>query len=116
MRILIVDDDEAFCVATERYLRARGYETERAIDGLDALDRLDSSCPDLILCDIRMPRMDGISLLRKVREEARDIPFVMVTGHRIENETIEALQAGAKEVLEKPVDPDRLLECLQDLN
>lgn len=113
MRILIVDDDEAFCVATERYLRARGYETDRAVDGLDALDRLEGSCPDLILCDIRMPRMGGIALLKKVRE-ACDVPFVMVTGHRGENETVEAMKAGAKVVLDKPVDPGRLLECLQE--
>ena len=114
MRILIVDDDESFCIATERYLRARGYEADCAADGLEALGRLGNSIPDLILCDFRMPQMDGMSLLRRVREGTFDIPFVMVTGNRVESEAIAAIRAGAREVLDKPIDPERLLECIRD--
>ena len=114
MRVLIVDDDDAFCIATERVLRARGYETDRAVDGIDALDRMNLHPPDVVLCDFRMPRMDGMSLLLRVREGTFDIPFVMVTGNRVESEAIAAIRAGAREVLDKPIDPERLLECIRD--
>ncbi len=113
MRILIVDDDPAFCLATERYLRARGYETETAGDGIEALESINRQKPDVVICDVRMPGLDGISLLKKVRVTNTDLPFVMTTAYASDDLAIEAERGGRADLLEKPIDQNQLLECLR---
>ena len=88
-----------------------GYEAIPAIDGVDALEKLNETTPDLILCDLMMPRMDGMALLRKLRSEpaTREIPFMILTGKNSQDDYNEAMQLGVKDFLYKPFDIKELL-------
>lgn len=129
-RILIVDDDPDVTLFLTTILRDSGYTTEEARNGVEALERIQQSKPDLILLDLMMPQKSGIALLSDLQEqeELRNIPIIMVTG--VAGETGIDLDAFLKrseassnapgppritQYLEKPVDPDRLLQCVQEI-
>ena len=110
--ILIVDDDAAFCTAAERYLQARGHRTRCAVDGIDAVEQMTERDPDLVICDLRMPRLDGLGFLQRLREEHSDVPFVMVTGHPSADTADQARRIGADDYLEKPFEMEDLLASI----
>lgn len=113
MKILIVEDDPTSTLVLERSLRKAGYETVSAPDGLAALDLLkDSSC-DAIVSDWMMPRMDGIELVRKIRETVQPPPVIlMVTSLASPDARTHALAAGADDYLAKPFSVPEVLERL----
>src|SRR5580700_11125929 len=107
-RILVVEDDANERRGLADLLATWGYETQVAGDGEEALERLPSFEPQLIISDLRMPRMTGMELLRRLRDEAPDVGVIMLTGQATVEEAVEATKLGAFNFIEKPIDPKRL--------
>jgi DNA-binding NarL/FixJ family response regulator len=110
-RILIVDDEPLNVDYLEQELEERGFETETAVNGLEALEQVAASPPDLVLLDVMMPGMDGISVLRILKgdPETRLIPVVVMTALNAVEDRVRGIEAGADDFLSKPVDDRELL-------
>jgi EAL domain-containing protein (putative c-di-GMP-specific phosphodiesterase class I) len=111
-RVLVVDDDEALLDIYADLLREAGYEVETARNGREALQRLDSQHPDVLLTDIRMPDTDGIQLLRAIRERDLDLPVLLATGSPTIETAVQAVELGALQYLLKPVTGATLREAV----
>ena len=107
-RILIVEDDPHERQGLADLLSAWGYETETADDGSEALEKVSSFNPAVVISDLRMPRMTGMELLRQVHEVHSGLNFIMLTGQGSIEEAVEATKLGAFNFLEKPLDTKRL--------
>lgn len=102
--ILVVDDDEDILNLIERHLSNKGYEVITAYDGEQALILLDKVKFDLVITDLKMPKVDGMEVLRKVKENDPNIEVVILTGHGTMDSVIEALRdGGAFDYLHKPL-------------
>lgn len=103
-RILIADDDEDIRAFLEVELTLEGYSTVEAADGLQALERARRDGPDLIVLDVNMPQLDGLAVLRRLREDARTahLPVILLTARGQASDTVEGLDAGADSYLTKP--------------
>lgn len=114
-RILIVDDDCEIVRGLSIRLRASGFQVSTASDGLSGLTAATESRPDAIVLDIRMPIMDGMTVLAKLRENVttQSIPVVMLTANVAETIKSRALDLGAKFLLEKPYDPKTLIQAIE---
>jgi CheY-like chemotaxis protein len=111
--VLLVDDEQRFRASTEKILNRRGFETMAAGTGEEALERLAES-PDVVILDIKMPGMDGLTALRELKRRAPDVPVIMLSGHGSEEAARIALREGAFDVLAKPCDIDLLVAKLQE--
>ena len=111
-RLLIVDDDASIRAALAERLGARGYRVSTATDGQAALDALRAGF-DLALLDLNLPRTDGLSVLRTLREEGLDPTVVVITAHGSVAKAVEAMRLGAYDFLEKPFEPAVLEEALR---
>lgn len=111
-RILVVDDEPALVRAFRRSLALRGFHVDTAPGGENAIEQLNQHEYDAILSDIAMPGMDGIQLLREVREHDLDVPVILVTGEPAVSTAVKALEYGAFHYLTKPVTNDNLEEVL----
>jgi DNA-binding response OmpR family regulator len=107
-RILVVDDDREIAAAIEKLLVMEGYKVIRAHDGLAALDALACSQIHLILLDIMMPRLDGLSATMKIRE-SRNIPIIMLSAKSEDSDKILGLSIGADDYVTKPFNPQELV-------
>ena len=107
-RVLVVDDEEAARYGIARALATQGYELEAASGSLEALEKIESFRPDVVVSDINMPGMDGLTLLRKLKEVPRSPLVVLVTAYGSEAVAMEALRAGAYDYLPKPFEVDEL--------
>ena len=106
MNILIVDDSKVMRAIIIRTLRQAGFEghtIDQADDGQTALERIDACRPDLVLTDWNMPGMDGIELLRSVRAQGMDMPFVLITSEATEEMHALAYREGVAGVITKPI-------------
>jgi two-component system NtrC family response regulator/two-component system response regulator HydG len=112
-RILIVDDEATARSALRTLLIEEGYEVAEAADGEEGLARLAELAPDVVLADVRMPRRDGLSLLRAAKEQASDAAFVMMTAFASVEAAVEAMRAGAENYLVKPLNLDSVLVFLE---
>jgi DNA-binding NtrC family response regulator len=108
-RVLVVDDDLKMRTLVARVLSREGYVVRGAETGQDALDLFDTWSPDLILCDIRMPGMNGMELLARVHQVHPELPVVVMTGFGSVETAVEAMRAGAFDYFSKPFDLDELL-------
>ncbi|HWQ42210.1 MAG TPA: sigma-54 dependent transcriptional regulator [Desulfosporosinus sp.] len=108
-RILVADDEANMRWVLERALTKAGYEVETVEDGQLALDRALVERPDLVLVDLRMPKLDGLSVLRTLKEHYPDLLIVMMTAHGSTSTAVEAMKAGAHDYLMKPFDIEELL-------
>ncbi|NMF97681.1 Hpt domain-containing protein [Aromatoleum toluolicum] len=113
--VMVVDDSLTVRKITGRLLEREGYRVITAKDGVEALERLIESVPDVILSDIEMPRMDGFDLLRNIRADARthDVPVIMITSRLADKHRQFAEKIGASEYLGKPYEEGELLALLQ---
>jgi CheY-like chemotaxis protein len=111
-RVLIVDDEPVLADILSEHLMDRGYETEAAVGGEDALDIVAQRPPDVVLLDIAMPGIDGVTVLTRIQELAPSVPVIMVTGNGDEAIARETLRLGAFDYITKPVGFDRLDEVL----
>jgi two-component system NtrC family response regulator/two-component system response regulator HydG len=113
VRILVVDDESNARKALTTLLREEGYEVAEAADGEAALALLPDFLPAAVLTDVRMPRMDGITFMRKAREGGFDSVFVVMTAFASIETAVEAMRAGAENYLVKPLDVNAVLVVLQ---
>ncbi|HLV67340.1 MAG TPA: EAL domain-containing protein [Polyangiaceae bacterium] len=111
--VLLVDDDPAVLRAVSRALRMRGFEVVTAHDGEQAVHSIRHRSFDVVLSDIGMPGMDGIQLLREVREHDLNVPVVLITGDPAVSTAIQALEYGAFHYLTKPVNSEALERVLE---
>ena len=110
-KILIVDDDPAARYGLKRALTALGCEIIEAEDGVAALAAVAQSNPDLLICDIQMPKMDGLTLVKRLADQGDARPVIVITAYGSERIAVEAMKAGAYDYLSKPYDVDEL-RCL----
>lgn len=111
-KILVVDDEVKPCEILKRFLERKGYEIFTSNNGKVALEKVKNEKPDIILLDIRMPEMDGIEVLKRVREFDKDVSIIMVTAIKDEEVSEEALKAGADGYINKPIDLNHLEESV----
>ena len=114
-RILVVDDDPTFRMTTAALLEADGYTVDTAPDGQQAVERLKDRQFDLLLVDLRMPGIDGISLVEALRLWGHGVPILMISGFGTVDSAVRALQTGVDDFLLKPVEPDVLSARVADL-
>jgi len=114
-RILIVDDEPAVREALQRSLAFEGYGTEVAVDGVEALTRAETYAPDLIVLDIQMPRMDGLTAARRLRAAGSTVPILMLTARDTVGDRVTGLDAGADDYLVKPFELDELFARVRAL-
>lgn len=113
-KILIIDDEEAARYGIRRALTNPNYQIEEAADGFSALHRIAEYQPDVILSDINMPEMDGITLLRHLKENKDAPPVVLITAHGSEEWAIEAIRAGAYDYIHKPFEIEELRAIIRN--
>ncbi len=107
-RVLIVEDDPATRVGLTELVRTWGFLTEAASDGEEALEKVTAFRPAILVTDLVMPRMDGLQLLRTLKEEGSEVSLVILTAQGTVESAVEAIKEGAYDYLTKPVDPQRL--------
>jgi DNA-binding NtrC family response regulator len=113
-KVLIVDDEEKVRKYMSRLLRNRGFEVDAASDGAVALSMIDDQDVDIVLLDILMPGIDGITVLKEIKKTRPAIEVIMLTGNASVETAIEGMQLGAFDYLLKPVDLDNLYLCLKE--
>ena len=113
-RILVIDDERSIRNTLKDILEFEKYHVELAEDGYQAIELLKTTDFDVILCDIKMPGMDGIEVLQKIEEMKPDIPVVMISGHGNIDTAVESIKKGAFDFIEKPLDLNRLLITLRN--
>ena len=116
-RIMVIDDSAALRQTVLEALVDAGYEVIGAADGQEALGMLDGSKVDLMICDVHMPRMDGLTFVREVKRLAdyRFVPVIMLTTESSEKSRLAGLTAGAKAWVVKPFRPDQILHAVSKL-
>ena len=113
-RILIVDDEKSIRNVLRDILENEDYEVDEATDGVAALQKIKSDDYDVILCDVKMPKLDGIEVLEKAMEFKPELQFVMISGHANIETAVEATKKGAYDFIQKPPDLNRLLVTLRN--
>jgi len=113
-KILIIDDERAIRVTLKDILSYEGHEIDLAVDGFDGLDKLSNNKYDIVLCDIKMPKMDGIEVLSEIVARKIDVTVVMISGHGTVETAVEAIKKGAYDFIEKPLDLNRLLVVIKN--
>ena len=112
--ILIIDDEKAIRKTLGEILSYEGYKIDEAADGEEGLKKFSSATYDVVLCDIKMPKMDGIEFLEKAREINSDVPIIVISGHGNIETAVEAVKKGAFDYIAKPPDLNRLLITLRN--
>lgn len=112
--ILIIDDEKAIRKTLTEILSYEGYKIEEASDGEEGLKKFRDRGYDVVLCDIKMPKLDGIEFLEKARETNPDIPVIMISGHGTIETAVEAVKKGAYDYIAKPPDLNRLLITIRN--
>lgn len=112
--ILIVDDEKAIRKTLSEILSFEGFTVEEAADGAEAVKKINDNNYDCILCDIKMPKMDGIEVLEQTRETKPDIPFIVISGHGNIETAVDAVKKGAFDYISKPPDLNRLLITIRN--
>ncbi len=112
--ILIVDDEKAIRKTLGEILSYEGYKIDEAGDGEEGLKRFREKPYDVVLCDIKMPKIDGIEFLEKVSEINADVPIIMISGHGTIETAVEAVKKGAYDYISKPPDLNRLLITIRN--
>jgi len=112
--ILIIDDEKAIRKTLSEILSYEGYKIEEAGDGEEGLKRFKEKAYDVVLCDIKMPKLDGIEFLDKAREANPDVPVIMISGHGTIETAVEAVKKGAYDYISKPPDLNRLLITIRN--
>ena len=115
MKILVVDDDPAVRESLRRSLIFNGYTIVLAADGEEALDKVQSERPDMVILDVMMPKFDGLEVCRELRSQGDDIPILLLTARDSVSERVAGLDAGADDYLTKPFALEELLARTRSL-
>ena len=113
IKILLVDDEKEFVETLSERIRMREHDSEVALDGEQALKKMEDDIPDVVVLDLKMPGIDGMEVLRRIRKAYPKVQVIMLTGHGSEKDEEEARKLGAFEYLEKPVEIDKLMKKIK---
>src|SRR5690554_7564069 len=113
MKILIIDDEKSIRYSMRDIIEYEGHSVEEAVDGKNGLDMILKNEYDLVFCDIKMPKMDGIEVLSKSME-GKELNFCMISGHGTIETAVECLKKGAIDYIEKPIDLNKLISILNE--
>lgn len=113
-KILIIDDEESIRNTLKEILEFEKYEVDEAKDGIEGLHKLQNEAFDAVLCDIKMPKIDGLEVLEKSQEEGIEAQFIMISAHGTIETAVEATKKGAFDFIQKPPDLNRLLVSLRN--
>jgi DNA-binding NtrC family response regulator len=113
-KVLIIDDEKAIRNTLKEILEYEGYQVDEAADGQTGLEKIENEDYEAVLCDIKMPKMDGLEVLTKGREISEELPFIMISGHGNIETAVEATKKGAFDFISKPPDLNRLLITLRN--
>ncbi len=108
-RILLIDNEEGLCRMMEQVLLDNGYLARAYTDPRKAVEEFRAGAWDLVISDIKMPGMSGLEVLQRIKEQARDIPVIMITAYATVDMSIQALRKGAYDMLTKPFEPEELV-------
>lgn len=112
--ILIIDDEKAIRKTLTEILVFEGHKIEEAADGEEGLKKFTEKTYDVVLCDIKMPKMDGIEFLEKAKQANPDVPIIMISGHGNIDTAVDAVKKGAYDYISKPPDLNRLLITIRN--
>lgn len=113
MKVLLVDDEETFVRTLSERLKMRDLETDMAYDGDQALSFIDDKEPDVMVLDIKMPGIDGIEVLRRVKKKFPSIQVIILTGHGTDKHEDESRSLGVFDYMKKPVDIELLVSRIK---
>ena len=113
-KILVIDDESAIRNTLKEVLEYEKHEVDLAEDGSKGLEMFSANSYDIVLCDIKMAKMDGIEVLAKISEITKDTPVIMISGHGNIDTAVDAIKKGAYDFLEKPLDLNRLLITIRN--
>lgn len=112
-KILIVEDDVAFCQMLETFLTKKGYEVNASHTGNDALAKIKSNNYDIVLTDVRLPDRDGNEILQILKEEHPGTKVILMTGYAEVNLAVDAIKTGAFDYISKPINPEKMLQVVK---
>ena len=113
-KILVIDDERSIHNSMKDILQYEGHEVVLAENGMEGLVSVKSEKPDIVFCDIKMPKMEGIEVLERIKEFSADTPVIMISGHGTIDTAIEAIRKGAYDFIEKPLDLNRILITIKN--
>lgn len=113
-KILVIDDERSIRNSMKDILQYEGHEVVLAENGMEGLVSVKSEKPDIVFCDIKMPNMEGIEVLERIKEFSADTPVIMISGHGTIDTAIEAIRKGAYDFIEKPLDLNRILITIKN--
>jgi DNA-binding NtrC family response regulator len=113
-RVLLVDDEEEYLEIMSERMRARDIEVTTSTSAREALDMIATESYDAVIMDFMMPEMNGIEALKVIKEKNPEMQIILLTGHATVEKTVEAMKAGAMDLIEKPADLDALSEKIKN--
>lgn len=113
-KILVIDDERSIRNSMKDILQYEGHKVVLAENGMEGLVSVKSEKPDIVFCDIKMPKMEGIEVLERIKEFSADTPVIMISGHGTIDTAIEAIRKGAYDFIEKPLDLNRILITIKN--
>jgi two-component system nitrogen regulation response regulator NtrX len=113
-KILVIDDEKSIRTTLQEILRYENYEVDLASSGPEGLEMFALNKYDIVLCDIKMPEMDGLEVLEKIFEKASDTQVIMISGHGNVENAVQAIKHGAYDFIQKPLDLNRLLITIRN--
>lgn len=114
IRILLVDDEEEFVTTLAERMEMRGFDASVAFNGQKAMETLQTRVPDVMVLDLRMPGIDGMEVLGRVKKQNPEIEVIILTGHGSHKDEDQARRLGAFDYLQKPVGVDTLMKSIQN--
>lgn len=115
-KILVIDDERAIRRALREILEFEDFEVDEAEDGKEGVDKAKAETYDIIFCDIKMPKMDGMEVLSELQKSNIDTPIIMISGHGNIDTAVQAIKKGAFDFIEKPLDLNRILVTIRNAN
>ena len=113
-KILVIDDERSIRNSMKDILSFEGHEVSLAENGMEGLVAVKTEKPELVFCDIKMPKMEGIEVLQRIKEFTSEIPVIMISGHGTIDTAIDAIKKGAYDFIEKPLDLNRILITIKN--
>lgn len=109
MRLMLVDDEERFLQTTGKMIRKKGYDVITAASGEECLEKLAQELVHVVILDVKMPGMDGVETLKRIKQRYPRIEVIMLTGHATADSAVEGLKSGATDYLQKPTGVEDLI-------
>jgi len=113
--ILIIDDEEIIRMSCERALQVSGFGTAVASSGMEGLKILEKGKYDIVLLDLKMPDMDGMEVLNKIKSSWPDVNVIMISGYSTVDTAVQALRFGAVNFIQKPFSPDTIISAINEV-